>query len=110
MEQIGVLVLYDKHEIQADDVFNSATNDVAGYQIMWELMGAAGGRAARFITPPPPSDADSLSGNGGECAKSHTDVALCSSFQNETNKQAMVEHVHGSRQTVLILGVSQLCH
>lgn len=78
-------------------MFNSATNDLAEYQIMRELMGAAGGRAARFITPPPPSDADSLSGNGGERAKSHTDVALCSSFQNQANEQAAAERVHGSR-------------
>lgn len=56
-----------------------------------------GGRAASFIMTTPPSDADSLSGNGGERAKSHTDVALCSSFQNEANKQAAAECVYGLR-------------
>lgn len=78
-------------------MFNSATNDLAEYQIMWELMAAAGERAVHFITTAPPSDADSLSGNGGERAKSHTDVALYSSFQNEANKQAARKCVHGLR-------------
>lgn len=78
-------------------MFNSATNDLAGDQIMWELMAAAGRRAEHFIITAPPSDADSLSGNGGERAKSHTDVALYSSFQNESNEQAARECVHGLR-------------